>query len=145
MIKGFFSLEDSEFPKKKPKKSSSSGTSRKKRVFGCEECGLFKNCKTPYMEPSGYGGRKILFLAEAPGAEEDKEGTQLIGEAGQLLREILEDLEFDLDVDGWKDNSVRCRPPKNREPKIKELNCCRVKVFKTIEELKLKPVLLRRY
>ena len=102
----------------------------------CDECGLFRTCITPKMSYTGNGNKKTLIIAEAPGEEEDAKGIQLIGQAGQLLRTCLNKLNLDLDQDFWKINSVNCRPPKNRKPTKKELQCCKPNVEKVIEELK---------
>lgn len=99
----------------------------------CGKCGLSKKCLSPKMEWTGDGTRKILFVAEAPGEEEDKRGVQLVGEAGQILRRSLDKLGIDLD-DCWKTNAVICRPPKNKiEPYM--ISCCRPTLLKTIKKL----------
>lgn len=103
------------------------------RLTGCASCGLASGCLHPRMEPSGRGSRRILFVAEAPGADEDRLGTQLVGEAGQLLRRTLSELGVDLDRDCRKTNSVRCRPPGNREPEPQEKAACRKHVFEEIQ------------
>jgi len=102
----------------------------------CDECGLFRTCKTPKMSYTGNGKKKTLIIAEAPGEEEDLQGIQLIGQAGQLLRTCLKNLKLDLDNDFWKLNSVNCRPPKNRKPTKKEIQYCKPNVEKVIKELK---------
>uniref|UniRef100_A0A6M3M0I4 Putative DNA polymerase n=1 Tax=viral metagenome TaxID=1070528 RepID=A0A6M3M0I4_9ZZZZ len=112
--------------------------SQKVEVEPCEKCGLYKNCMSPKMEPTGKGRQEILIIAEAPGREEDKEGTQLVGDAGKLLRRVLNELGFDLDWDFWKTNVLSCRPPGNRKPTRKEMKYCFPKVKKAIERLKPK-------
>jgi uracil-DNA glycosylase family 4 len=102
----------------------------------CDECGLFRTCNSPKMSYTGNGKKKALIIAEAPGEEEDLQGIQLIGQAGQLLRSCLKSLKLDLDNDFWKINSVNCRPPKNRKPTKKEIQHCKPNVEKVIEELK---------
>lgn len=103
-------------------------------LAGCGRCRLRSGCFTPKMEPTGKGARKILIVAEAPGATEDKRGVQLVGECGQYLRRILrEELDVDLDRDCRKTNSVRCRPPENRAPKDPEIAACRAHIWKEIE------------
>lgn len=114
----------------------------KNNIYNCENCGLDKNCTTPNMPISGFGQKKILIVAEAPGAKEDQKGTQLIGTAGKTLRLILNEYNIDLDKDCWKTNAVNCRPPMNRTPKTKEINCCRHKLIKTINDLKPKKIIL---
>lgn len=99
----------------------------------CGKCGLTKKCLSPKMKPTGRGKRKILFVAEAPGEQEDRRGVQLIGDAGQRLRKSLRQCEVDLD-DCWKTNAVICRPPKNKiEPYM--LTCCLPNLLRTINKL----------
>jgi DNA polymerase len=92
------------------------------------------------MKPTGEGSRSILFVAEAPGKQEDEEGVQLIGQSGQLLRDVLDRLDCDLD-DCIKTNAVICRPEKN---KIQELHIesCRPNLLNTIRELKPRVIVL---
>lgn len=75
------------------------------------------------------------MVAEAPGAEEDRRNTQLIGECGQLLRKTLRKHGIDLDTDCWKTNAVICRPPNNKTPDDKQVAACLPNLRKTIEEL----------
>jgi DNA polymerase len=122
--KGFFS-HDEIGRKLSPENRSSS----------CGVCGLYKAARTPKMELTGEGKKKILFVAEAPGADEDRKGVQLIGECGQLLRRFLGGLNFDLDEDAWKTNAVICRPPHNETPNDEKIDCCRPNLFQTIRKL----------
>lgn len=100
----------------------------------CGRCGLYKTCHSPKMKPTGHGEYKVLFVGEAPGKKEDQKGVQLIGESGQLLRDTLRDLHYDLD-EGWKTNAVICRPPGNKIDD-KYIECCRPNLLKTIRDLK---------
>jgi len=79
----------------------------------CHKCGLYKKCNSPKMLPSGSGKRRILFIGEAPGKEEDAVGKQFVGKAGKYLRKKLDDLGCDLD-DCRVTNSIICRPPENK-------------------------------
>ena len=101
----------------------------------CGACGLKDQCETPKMPHSGEGRRRVLVIAEAPGEQEDVQGTQLVGKAGQLLRKTLEGFNVNLDRDCWKTNALICRPPGNRNPKDDEINYCRPNLLKTIKEL----------
>ena len=121
---GFFTNQD--LGKRKAKNNH--------RIAQCGRCGLSKLCISPKMEPTGDGKRKILFVAEAPGEQEDRIGEQLIGDSGQRLRLSLRNIDVDLE-DCWKTNAVICRPPKNKiEPYM--ISCCRPHLLKTIKELK---------
>jgi len=104
----------------------------------CNKCGLYKTCISPKMPVTGEGEQGILIIAEAPGAQEDEENQQLVGEAGQFLRKLLKRRGMDLDRDFWKTNALICRPPKNRKPKRNELKLCRRNLLKVIEEKKPK-------
>lgn len=126
-VKGFF--EEKKKPETKKKKSSTASEDP------CKICGLSETCITPRMPYSGKGKKKILIVAEAPGKTEDEKGTQLVGEAGKTLREILSDYDINLDRDCWKTNAVICRPPKNVTPTNTQIQCCRPNLFKTINEL----------
>ncbi len=112
------------------------------QALSCDNCGLFRSCISPKMPWSGKGRLKTLFIAEGPGEEEDKQNTQLVGSSGNMLGEKLFALGYDLDIDFWKDNSLACRPPKNRTPTKKEISSCRPRLFKNISELRPKFIIL---
>ena len=80
-IRGFFSDEKVDAPQKVVAAKAN-----------CLKCGLDKSCKHPRMKMTGEGQKGIFFLAEAPGAEEDEYGKQLIGDAGQELRKYLKQM-----------------------------------------------------
>ena len=101
----------------------------------CGSCGLFEGCLSPKMPVTGEGRRRVLIVAEAPGAEEDRRNEQLVGAAGQELRRILRSIDIDLDVDCWKTNSLICRPPDNRAPTNDEIDYCRPNLTNAIKEL----------
>jgi DNA polymerase len=94
------------------------------------------------MGPTGTGHRKILFVAEAPGEQEDRQGVQLIGKAGQLLRgpKLLGKVGVELD-DCWKTNAVICRPPENKMKPV-FIESCRPNLLKTVRDLKPRVIIL---
>lgn len=100
----------------------------------CGACGLSKLCQSPKMEPTGKGKRKVLIVGEAPGAEEDKQGVQFVGESGKVLRRVLRKIGVDPKHDCWMTNAIICRPPNNRTPG-KEIDYCLPNLIKTIKEL----------
>src|SRR5437016_854966 len=77
----------------------------------CESCGLYKKCFTPKMAISGMGKRKVLVIGEAPGENEDREGVQFVGKAGEKLIQHLENIGVSLRSDCWITNANICRPP----------------------------------
>ena len=109
-------------------------------VPACGACGLHKKCSSPKMPVTGDGGRGILVVAEAPGKNEDEQGVQLVGKAGQHFRKVLSKLGYDLDDDCWKTNALICRPMTasgtNRKPSNQEVEYCRPNLLQTIKELK---------
>ena len=94
------------------------------------------------MPSSGQGEKGILIVAEAPGAAEDRQGAQLVGESGQRLRGILSDNGIDMDRDCRKMYAVNCRPPDSREPTAAEIDACRPRVWEEIYAFKPKLILL---
>jgi uracil-DNA glycosylase family 4 len=134
-MKPFFNL---------PKEPLNSITAKKRKVSGltCLDCGLFKNCKTPKMKVGGLGKKNLMVWCEAPGKDEDEEGTQLVGECGQALKKDLKVFGADLHKDFFKINSVNCRPENNKTPNTKQINCCRSRVFKSIKDKQPKKILL---
>lgn len=97
----------------------------------CKVCPLadVRGNKHPHMEPTGSTKPVVYMLGEAPGEIEDEENEQFIGDSGQLLRAHVSK--------NWQDrirwnNTVRTRPPKNRTPTEREIECCRPSVAKDI-------------
>ncbi len=101
----------------------------------CAECGLFRRCKHPKMKPTGDGELQTLIVAEAPGAEEDLTGKQLVGEVGQHFRSKLKKYGLNLDRHFWKTNALICRPPDNRDPTKSEIKACQSNLQATIKRL----------
>ena len=104
----------------------------------CIACGLHEKCISPLMPHSGEGKLNCLIVAEAPGKNEDEDGTQLIGKAGRLLRKELSRIGLRLDEDFWKTNVLICRPPGNKTPTDKQVRLCQNFLLETIEELQPK-------
>lgn len=130
MNDGFFSLAElNSFAEKSPRRAA------KVDGGGCVDCGLHKMAMSPKMPYTGSGKKRILIVAEAPGEKEDQKGVQLVGQAGQCCRRLLDDEGIDLDVDCWKTNAIRCRPPGNRTPTSYEIGCCRSRLLEDIKKL----------
>ena len=101
----------------------------------CGACRLYETCNSPKMPVTGDGNKGILIVAEAPGKEEDKQGVQLVGESGQLLRRELRRLGIDLDRDCWKTNSIICHPEGNVTPTSAQIDYCRPNITNAIRDL----------
>ena len=91
-------------------------------VSGCTNCVLHQ---TRIQTVFGRGNRRAawMFVGEAPGAEEDRQGQPFVGSAGQLLSEMLYALHLDRD-EVYIANILKCRPPNNRNPLPEEVQQC---------------------
>jgi uracil-DNA glycosylase family 4 len=94
------------------------------------------------MPVTGQGRLGVLVVAEAPGESEDRQNIQLIGQAGQVLRDSLHGFGIDLDKDCRKTNAVRCRPPGNRKPTPMEIASCQSHIWEEIKAHPPKVILL---
>ncbi|MCX6354554.1 MAG: uracil-DNA glycosylase [Candidatus Aureabacteria bacterium] len=92
------------------------------RVDGCRKCGLAKTRKKTVFG-SGSPRASVLFIGEAPGAEEDRQGLPFVGRAGQLLTKMLAFIGLKRE-DVYITNVLKCRPPGNRDPQPDEVACC---------------------
>lgn len=114
-------------------------------VANCSTCGLSTQCVTPKMTTYGKGKKGILIVAESPGKEEDRTGKAMVGAAGQLLRDLLDDLGINLERDCWKTNAICCHPPKSANPEPLQIAACRKRLLDTIEELQPKIIIALGY
>lgn len=101
----------------------------------CGSCGLFKGCKSPKMLYSGRGEKRILIVGEAPGKHEDEKGKQFVGNSGQYLRDVLNDLGVEMRRDCWLTNAIICRPLGNKIPNENVVDYCRPNLARTLREL----------
>ena len=92
------------------------------RVAACTRCELHAT-RTQTVFGVGNPRARWMFIGEAPGAEEDKQGEPFVGRAGQLLNEILKAVHFTRD-EVYICNILKCRPPNNRDPLPSEVEQC---------------------
>lgn len=78
---------------------------------------------TQGVRGAGNANAEIIFIGEAPGAQEDKQGRPFIGAAGRFLTEMLADIKMSRE-DVYITNIVKYRPPENRDPSHKEIAAC---------------------
>ena len=81
----------------------------------------------------------LMFVGEAPGADEDEQGIPFIGRAGQLLTKIIEAIDLKRD-DVYIANIIKCRPPQNRNPEPDEVASCEPFLFRQIDVIKPKVI-----
>jgi len=89
----------------------------------CDCCELSKG-RTQVVFGTGNPEADILFVGEAPGFHEDKQGEPFVGPAGQLLDQLLASISLQR-KDVYITNTVKCRPPGNRDPQPEEIAACR--------------------
>ncbi len=106
------------------------------QIKDCQKCPLGLTRKN-FVFGSGNPKADIMFIGEAPGADEDEQGLPFVGRAGQLLTKIIESIALKRS-DVYICNILKCRPPKNRKPLISETDECEPYLFKQIEIIKPK-------
>ncbi|MFA6462310.1 MAG: uracil-DNA glycosylase [Candidatus Woesearchaeota archaeon] len=89
----------------------------------CTSCPLWKKRLLP-VPGEGKIGAKLMFIGEAPGAEEDKQGVAFVGPSGKFLYELLEKNKIKKEACFFT-SAVKCHPDKNRKPTEKEICTCR--------------------
>ncbi len=91
-------------------------------IASCRACGL---CETRDRTVPGQGASRarLLFVGEAPGADEDASGQAFVGRAGQLLTKMIEAMGLSRD-EVFIANILKCRPPENRKPRPDEVGAC---------------------
>lgn len=91
---------------------------------GCTRCGLHATRNTVVFGV-GNPNADIMFIGEAPGADEDRQGEPFVGRAGKLLTDIIEKGMQMPRADVYIANVLKCRPPGNRNPEPDEVEMCR--------------------
>ena len=93
-------------------------------VAGCTRCSELASARTQTVFGVGHPDARVVFFGEAPGADEDRLGEPFVGRAGQLLTKIIAACTWARD-DVYILNTLKCRPPSNRNPEPDELHNCR--------------------
>jgi uracil-DNA glycosylase family 4 len=89
----------------------------------CERCPLSET-RNRVVFGAGNADADLMFVGEAPGAEEDRQGLPFVGRAGAFLTELLEGIGMRRE-DVFIANVLKCRPPGNRDPQPEEIDSCR--------------------
>ncbi len=89
----------------------------------CRRCGLYKGRKRVVPGQGRIDNPDVMFIGEAPGADEDREGVAFIGRAGQLLTKMIAAMGYTRD-EVFIANICKCRPPGNRTPTQDEMRVC---------------------
>jgi len=100
----------------------------------CRRCKLHTG-RTHLVFGAGPPDARLMFVGEAPGAEEDMQGVPFVGEAGQLLNRMLNNLGVRRD-EVYIGNILKCRPPGNRDPESDEIAACLPFLEKQIQAIR---------
>jgi DNA polymerase len=104
----------------------------------CRRCKLAPG-RTNIVFGSGNPRAELMFVGEAPGADEDEQGLPFVGRAGQLLTRIIEAIEMSRE-DVYICNILKCRPPGNRNPESDEIASCEPFLLRQIAAIRPKVV-----
>jgi uracil-DNA glycosylase len=100
-------------------------------VAGCTKCALAAG-RTQVVFGTGSPTAELMFVGEAPGFHEDKQGVPFVGAAGKLLSKLLEGIGLSRD-EVYIANVLKCRPPGNRDPLPEEIQACEPHLWRQIE------------
>ena len=100
----------------------------------CTRCKLHAG-RTTLVFGVGNPDADLMFVGEAPGRDEDREGIPFVGRAGQLLTRIVEAIDLRRD-DVYIANVIKCRPPDNRNPEPDEVQTCEPYLFAQIDSIR---------
>jgi DNA polymerase len=102
-----------------------------REVRACHACPL-GDTRTKVVFGAGNSDAALMFVGEAPGAQEDQQGLPFVGRAGKLLDQLLDEVGMARD-DVFVTNVLKSRPPGNRDPQPDEISACRPYLYKQIE------------
>ena len=108
-------------------------------IGDCTRCKLHTLGRTKIVFGSGNPNADLMFVGEAPGADEDEQGVPFVGRAGQLLTKIIEAIDLRRE-DVYIANVIKCRPPANRNPEPDEIATCEPFLFRQIDVIKPKVI-----
>jgi len=105
----------------------------------CKKCELCKSRNNPVIG-EGNLNTEIMFIGEAPGYNEDKQGIPFVGKAGKILDELLHSIGLQRE-DVYIANILKCRPPENRNPLKTEIDACTEYLNRQIELIQPKIII----
>lgn len=113
----------------------------KEKCLACRKCPLCET-RTNIVFGDGIPNHKLVLIGEAPGYWEDQKGKPFVGKAGQLLDKIFASVGLSRERDVYICNTLKCRPPDNRNPLPEEKMACREYLDAQLEILQPKIILL---
>ncbi|MDH7511966.1 MAG: uracil-DNA glycosylase [Clostridiales bacterium] len=124
---------DFVFVEEKKSRKSDFLLSLHEKILRCRLCPLADRRENA-VPGEGHFDAPLMFVGEAPGADEDTQGRPFVGRAGQLLTRIIEAMKFKRD-DVFITNVVKCRPPDNRTPSKEEIEACQPYLLAQVEAI----------
>lgn len=94
----------------------------KEELYNCQCCELYRTRKN-VLCGEGNLSSDLIFIAQAPGEKEDKEGRMFLGPAGKIFRKLLQKNDIDISKI-YMTNLIKCKLPQNRRPKQREIKAC---------------------
>ena len=98
----------------------------------CTRCPQLAETRQTVVFGSGNADADLMFVGEAPGAREDEQGLPFVGQAGRLLDQLLGEIGLERG-DVFIANTLKCRPPGNRDPLPGEIDACQDYLFRQLE------------
>jgi uracil-DNA glycosylase family 4 len=98
----------------------------------CTKCPQLASTRQTVVFGSGNADADLMFVGEAPGANEDRQGLPFVGQAGRLLDTLLEEIGLTRG-DVFVANVLKCRPPGNRDPLPQEIDACQDYLFRQLD------------
>jgi len=108
-------------------------------IGDCIRCKLSGLGRRQIVFGVGNPNADLMFVGEAPGADEDAQGVPFVGRAGQLLTRIIEAIDLNREQ-VYIANVIKCRPPQNRNPEPDEVETCEPFLFRQIDLIKPKVI-----
>lgn len=104
-------------------------------IGDCVRCKLHTLGRQQIVFGVGNPRARLMFVGEAPGADEDVQGEPFVGRAGQLLTKIIQSIGLERS-DVYIANVIKCRPPSNRNPEPDEVSSCQPFLFRQIDTIR---------
>ncbi len=105
----------------------------------CTRCPQLAATRNTVVFGSGHADADLMFVGEAPGANEDQQGLPFVGQAGRLLDTLLSEIGLTR-AEVFVCNTLKCRPPGNRDPLPQEIDSCQDYLFRQLELIEPKVV-----
>lgn len=123
----------SNLTKSAPTKSAALEALFDEYIKECTKCALCQT-RTRTVPGQGHANARLVFVGEAPGFEEDRQGLAFVGRAGQLLTRMIQAMGLERD-EVFICNVLKCRPPNNRTPAADEIAACSPYLFEQLRIL----------